>query len=102
MSHLPTVWLKENQVRLVGSSRSFTCNYKIARDLRVRSALFAMGQDGIPGCATCQGPPRHRERQKGGESMEEKNGDDLDWSPHLLGDWSMKKKQQMDSEWSII
>ena len=27
MSHLPTVWLKENQVRLVGSSRSFTCNY---------------------------------------------------------------------------
>ena len=27
MSHLPTVWLKENQVRLVGSSRSFTCIY---------------------------------------------------------------------------
>ena len=29
MSHLPTVWLKENQVRLVGSSRSFTCNYNL-------------------------------------------------------------------------
>ena len=27
MSHFTTVWLKENQVRLVGSSRSFTCNY---------------------------------------------------------------------------
>ena len=27
MSHFTTVWLKENQVRLVGSSRSFTCNH---------------------------------------------------------------------------
>ena len=27
MSHFTTVWLKENQVRLVGSYRSFTCIY---------------------------------------------------------------------------
>ena len=33
MSHLPTVWLKENQVRLVGSSRSLACNYKLVRDM---------------------------------------------------------------------
>ena len=29
MSHFTTVWLKENQVRLVGSYRSFTCIYKV-------------------------------------------------------------------------
>ena len=28
MSHFTTVWLKENQVRLVGSYRSFTCIYR--------------------------------------------------------------------------
>ena len=27
MSHFTIVWLKENQVRLVGSYRSFTCIY---------------------------------------------------------------------------
>ena len=35
MSHLPTVWLKENQVRLVGSSRSFTCIYNFQLSQRL-------------------------------------------------------------------
>ena len=53
MSHLPTVWLKENQVRLVGSSRSFTCNYSfpscfrhcvplVSRDLPFVSGLVSL------------------------------------------------------------
>ena len=48
MSHLPTVWLKENQVRLVGSSRSFTCNYKNNRHqqrLAMTSNLVAMASN---------------------------------------------------------
>ena len=39
MSHLPTVWLKENQVRLVGSSRSFTCIYRVEEDVQCEIAI---------------------------------------------------------------
>ena len=28
MSHMPYVWLKENQLRFAGTSRPFTCNYR--------------------------------------------------------------------------